>query len=113
MHVLFVKQNFRIVEVSDELQNIDDLKGDTYNPQANPDIDPAILAKQEQRFESVVYIEGVYGYILEKWNPEVGIGWEHVDSCFGFVGRYSATRKDFDHYIVGEMKQTIKKEIGE
>jgi hypothetical protein len=48
-----------------------------------------------------------YGYVLEKWNPEPGKGFEEVDSCFGFVGQYSPKDSSglFDHYIVNELKE--------
>jgi len=33
------------------------------------------------------YLTGdVYGFVIEKWNPEPGCGWETEDSCFGFFG---------------------------
>jgi len=33
------------------------------------------------------YLRGdVYGFLVEEWNPEVGCGWETVDSCGGFYG---------------------------
>lgn len=33
------------------------------------------------------YLTGdVYGFVLEKWNPEPGIGWEETESCWGFFG---------------------------
>lgn len=44
---------------------------------------------------------------VEKWNPEIGIGWEHVDSCWGFVGEYRQGVETYDHYIVDELKRQI------
>ena len=52
----------------------------------------------------------MYGYVLERWNPEIGEGWEPVDSCFGFVGRYSLEN---DHYIVEELSAQAKKLVKE
>ena len=107
MRIIFEKDAYRIIEVPDEYADMGDLKGDTYNPSVNDDIPIDELKRQEKDFESLVNNEGVYGYALEKWNPDVGIGWEHVDSCFGFVGQYSESEDIFNHYIVGELKDQI------
>lgn len=102
---------FRIVEVIDEHFDLDDLKGDVYNPEANPEIDPAMLKRQEAQFEMEVERQGVYGYVLERWNPDPDKGWEQVESCWGFVGRYSENGYDgrFNHEIVKELKELIEK----
>lgn len=97
--IVFESGVYRILEILDEFANIDDLKGDCYNPEVNSDISPELLEEQEREFEQKCYDEGVFGYILEKWNPEVGQGWEHVDSCFGFIGNY----ENEGHYIVDEL----------
>jgi len=47
----------------------------------------------------------IFGYVLEKWNPEIDKGWEPVDNCFGFVGPYGT---DNQHYIVDEFINTIE-----
>lgn len=103
-NIIFTQDDFRIVEIHDETYIMADLKGDTYKREVNPDIPEDQLAHEEKEFERLVETEGVYGYELEKWNPWVGIGWTHVDSCWGFVGRYS---EKFNHYIVEEMKRQI------
>jgi len=107
MRVIFEQGNHRIVEQFDCDYDIEDLKGDCYDAEVNDDIDPTELARQEQEFENLVSNEGVYGYILEVWNPEIEIGWEHVDSCWGFVGQYTPSEETFNHYIVEELKQQI------
>lgn len=107
MRIIYSKDNFRITEKPDDIIDLDHLKGDCFNPEHNPDIDPAKLKRDERDFERLVGREGVYGYTLERWNPEVGQGWEHVDSCWGFVGQYSEFVEAFNHYIVDEMKLTI------
>lgn len=108
MRTLYESNGFRIVEIQDDCYEMEDLKGDCYNPQYNQDIDPDELKLEEEEFEEMVYLGGVFGYVLEQWNPEVGKGYEHVDSCFGFIGRYSIYN---DHYIVEDLaKQIPKKE---
>lgn len=100
---------YRIVEKFDEDMRMDFLKGDTFNPALNPDIDPKQLAREERAFETKVEEEGTYGYVLEAWNPKVGMGWEHIDSCWGFVGRYVEGDAEHEHYYVQELREQIKK----
>lgn len=99
---------YRIIEIADDLYDIDDLCGDMFLPECFTDMNgltaAQIAEKEKKIFIERIENEGVFGYILEKWNPEVGQGWEHVDSCFGFVGLHS----DENHYIVDEFKRIIK-----
>lgn len=109
-HRLIYEQGpYRIIEIPDEMSIMDDLKGDSFNPKIVTDIEPDVLKRDELRFERNVENDGVWGYILEKWNPEIGIGWSQVDACFGFVGQYVEKAESYEHYIVEEMKQTILK----
>lgn len=108
MKVIFQKENFRIVEKSDEFYNLDDLKCDVFNIEVNKDICPLVLAEKKQFFEKKVSTMGVYGYILEQWNPSVGVGWEHIDSCHGFIGPFDETNKEQNHYIVEEFIDQIE-----
>lgn len=101
-------KSYRIVEYQDTDVIMEDLKGDSYNPKHNPDIDAEKLREEEIHFEDLVNREGVFGYELQRWNPEPGMGYDHVDSCWGFVGQYSETEETFKHYIVDEMKNQIK-----
>ena len=98
----------RIIEIQGNDFDIEDLKGDTYNPKWNTEISPETLRREELEFEAEIEREGVYGYELQKWNPEVNVGWEHVDSCWGFVGQYDESSSRYNHYIVNEMKVRIK-----
>lgn len=105
---------FRILEHADEYADIENLKGDCYNPKHivemhGPDKTIEELQREEREFEELVNREGVYGYILERWNPATGVGYEHVDSCWGFVGQYSESDPTFKHYIVEELKNQIPK----
>lgn len=106
--VVYQSENkkFRIVEHADPDVDMENLKGDCYNPDVNPDIPN--LKEQEREFERTVEREGVFGYVLERWNPSPGIGWEHIDSCWGFVGMFNESIEFNNHYIIAEMKQTIE-----
>jgi len=99
--------SWRIIQVPDTCYSLKDLKGDTYCPQVNDDIPPEQLAKEERTFEREVEEEGVWGYCLQRWNPEVDRGWEIVDSCFGFVGSFSWGSNN--HYIVEEQIHQARK----
>lgn len=66
-------------------RSIDDLAGDSFNPIANPDINPRKLAREYQEFVDKVNREGVYGIISQYKCPTCG-EWITVDSCWGFVG---------------------------
>lgn len=104
-------KKFRITEIQDESFDIENLKGDLFNPDLIKEMGYKgtvhELKCDEIEFIELVYREGVYGYVLERWNPEPGIGWEHVDSCWGFIGQYSETEEKFKHYIVDELKGQI------
>jgi hypothetical protein len=105
--------NWRIVEIPDPVVDLDDLKGDVYSPDVNWDADPQTLAAAERSFEAMVQAEGVYGYRLERWNPEVGHGWEHIDSCWGFIGAYRPDDALCNHYIVDEFRQAMNEPASE
>lgn len=106
--IIFQQAEYRIVEMLDQYYNIEDLKGDTYNQAVHLDINPFELQQQEIEFEAKIISEGVYGYELQKWNPEIDTGWTHVDSCWGFVGQYDTKSNEYNHYIVNELKSQIK-----
>lgn len=111
-HVIFEKQNYRIVEHVEDDFDIETLKGDVFNPKHIKEMHGDSktieqLREEEIKFEKLVNDVGVYGYVLEKWNPEIGLGWEHVDSCWGFVGRFNEKDARFNHYIVNELKGQI------
>jgi len=99
---------FRILEIVDETSTLDDLKGDTYEPESHPDIPAEQLECAEREFNALVEIDGVFGYVLEKWDASPGAGYTHVDSCWGFVGAYSETDPERMHYIVEELKSQTK-----
>lgn len=105
--VIYQSKRYRILEVYDEDFRLNDLKGDCFSPEANPGMPLKQLLKEEISFEDKINKKGVYGYVLEVWNPDVDAGWEHVDSCFGFVGRHS----EEGHYIVEEFIYQIDRSI--
>lgn len=108
MRIIFENKTHRIIEKQDPYYDLDDLKGDSFNPEVNSDIDQDTLKNEELIFETLVENEGVFGYILERKCPACG-SWEHLDSCWGFVGQYSETESRFNHYIIDEMKSQIEK----
>ena len=107
IRIIMEKGSYRILEVEDTDYTMDDLKGDMFKPESNTEIAEEQLRKEESDFEELVDSEGVYGYVLEKWNPDIGKGWTHVDSCWGFFGLYRPNTDEFNHYIVEEMKGQI------
>jgi hypothetical protein len=105
-------KQYRILEIPDACAEIDDLKGDCFKPEAGMDPDAVEQLKTEERhFEELVEREGVFGYVLERWNAAPGTGYEDLDSCFGFVGSYTPTEETFNHYIVEEMRETVRLDL--
>lgn len=121
MRTIYQNNGFRIVEIADQSWNMADLKGDCYNPKVNPDISFEKLKAEERDFERLVFEEGVYGYVLQEWNPEIGNdlmtkGWEETNnSCWGFVGQFDENSEpphiiDRNHYFVHELQKIAEKE---
>lgn len=73
----------RLRLVPDETCSFEDLEGDYFNPEANPDIPASRLQRDRKDFIANVNREGVWGIIGEYFDGEQ---WQHADSCFGFVG---------------------------
>ena len=72
---------FRVRCIPDESASLDDLKGDCFSSEVNPEIDLETLKAQEADFEREVASFGVWGLVLEaKENGQ----WVHTDSCWGF-----------------------------
>ncbi len=105
--IIFTQGQYRIIEQEDGDYFVQDLMGDSFCPITNPDLDKEKLAIEKKQFLKKVENEGVFGYTLEKWNPDINMGWEHIDSCWGFVGQYD--EKNNDHYILEELKSQIEK----
>ena len=96
----------RIRIMPDDDADYGNLARDCFNPKANSDIRPALLAKREDEFKARISHDGVWGivgeYTLQECddscgyhnsNSDVYLGdsncrctFEHADSCFGFVG---------------------------
>lgn len=105
--IIFENATHRIIEKYDYNFDMDSLKGDLFNHEVNPEMDAEQLKTDESNFEMLVATEGVYGYVLEKKCLSCGT-WEHVDSCWGFIGEYRKDSPNFEHYIVNEMLDIIK-----
>ena len=82
---LLGEDRVRIRCVADDCADIDDLKGDCYDPRVNPDVQASRLAREEKEFEARCERDGVWGLVAEYCDPRTG-AWEHADSCWGFVG---------------------------
>ena len=106
--IIFQSGPYRIIEMQDEFFSLKDLKGDVFKPECCPEIDEAELKRQELDFENKVELLGVYGYELQYWASSIDKGWTCIDSCWGFVGMFDANSDEYNHYIVDELKYSIK-----
>ena len=107
MKVIYTEKNYRVVEDEDYYIDFESIIGDCFCPIAHSNICPKKLEKEKQEFINRIETDGVYGYRLEKWNSKVNHGWEHVDSCWGFVGAHETE----NHCIINEFKETIRRGI--
>ena len=71
--------------VPDELATIEDLEGQSFCPQANPDVRESVLKRQRDKFIEQVDRDGVWGLVGE-YSTNNGETWEHGSSVWGFVG---------------------------
>jgi len=72
----------------DDHCSFDDLAGDCFNPDVNPDIDPAKLKREENTYKAKIRRYGVWTYQSSYWT---GRSWEDSDylehsAICGFVG---------------------------
>ena len=82
----------RIDKVEDEFTTFEDISGDSYNPEVNNNIEPALLKSQEiaalRRFNK----QGAFGYILSVEDKE-------LSSIWGFVGNdFYGSGYDSEYY---------------
>ena len=82
-HASTLPGTVRILERPDSCCDFEDLCGDMFNPDVNPEIDAAELKRQENEYADKVNSEGVYGYVAEFYD---GHEWQETDSVWGFVG---------------------------
>lgn len=88
LHAAHALGLLRIVRFEDPHYTYDTLFGDTYNAQANPDIDPAQLKRERNAEVNRVRRDGVYGVIAQgRMLPSVE--WMDIEDCaiWGFIGR--------------------------
>lgn len=81
---LWFKDEIRIVKVKDETYDINELKGDTFKVEHNPNIDLADLKIAEYVFEQRIQKQGVYG-VVGQYKDSSG-EWRVYESVWGFVG---------------------------
>lgn len=102
-HAAFTaRDDVRICFPPDETSDLEDLKGDTFNPSANPDIPRTRLVREEREFEEKVEREGVVGIVGEYFDGE---DWRHADSVWGFVGEEDARDSG---YMEDVMEETMR-----
>jgi hypothetical protein len=107
-HEGIFKDKVRLIVVPDDCYDIDNLKGDCYNPVVNPDIPAERLEAEEREFEEKVGAEGVYGIVGQYKCPCCG-SWEDADAVWGFVGDdWSGSGYDADVIISAEKALTDK-----
>ncbi len=109
MRTIAQHRGWRITEQLDASWTFSSLEGDSFDPEVNTEMSFEVLKEQQRRFRAQVNNEGVWGYTLERWNPQVGKGWEHVDSCFGFVGQYDSETNP--HHVVSEYMERIYSDL--
>jgi hypothetical protein len=73
----------RLQVLPDASGDLENLKGDTFNPKYVTHISRAQLEREEKAFEDRVERDGVVGIVGEYHDGET---WRHADSCWGFVG---------------------------
>lgn len=84
--VIWRKADHRIKLIDDSWNILDYLNSDDFNYQytheANPETSSATLIELKREHIDRITNTGLYGIVLEKWNPEVDKGWEQVDSIW-------------------------------
>ena len=105
--VIHTRGSYRIIEVDDSASFVETLKGDMFKVSSldsdNPEYNVEELKVLEEKFEKSIETYGLYGYQLQVWNSDIGKGWEHIDSGYGFIGNYEHEK----HYIVNEFIEYI------
>lgn len=84
--IIWQKADYRIKLMDGSMMILDYISSDDFNYQytheANPDTPPDELIKLKRAHVKQLIDTGLYGVILEKWNPEIDKGWEHVDGIW-------------------------------
>jgi hypothetical protein len=75
----------------DDCGDFEDMCGDTFNPEANPDISPNILERQKKAYREKLKYEGVWFITSEFYD---GDEWQHADS----IGWIEGGTDDFCGY---------------
>ena len=89
--ILYKKGKYQIEEVEDEIPFDEFVEG--------------MEVENIEDLKKTISEKGLYGYILSEWNEKIGCGWESIDSCWGFIGKYDC--KTNAHYIVEEFLNKI------
>ena len=73
----------RLRIVADSDIDLDNLFGDTYNPDVNTDIPASRLEREREKEIERVNRDGVWGVQAQYFD---GHRWETAESCYGFIG---------------------------
>lgn len=87
--------DMRIVCSPEMCIDIEDMEGDMFNPDANPDIHPRILAKQREEWIDMLERDGVWNYSGEVFDGE---DWQHIDGI-GWIEGDSFESSGYAHDI--------------
>ena len=74
-------KRYRVVQ--DDDWDIEDMKGDCFNPKYVYHLSAEELKEQEREYDEMLYTEGVWGCIIEEKCEHCGV-WSNTDSCWGF-----------------------------
>lgn len=89
-YVILQHLDRRLIKIQDTRNyyaiDLDFILGDTFNPKVNPEIPPEKLKAEEEAYIKKIHDEGIWGYQIQRWYPEVDKGWIEIDSIWGFVG---------------------------
>lgn len=101
-------KSYRIIEEFDELAEMDEMRGELPEATLSGNSEIGFSNTDEFSFESQIVATGIFGYRLERANVGGKSNWILMDSCYGFVGRYSETNMTAHKFIEGLKKVILK-----
>lgn len=85
--------------VPDDDWDMENMKGDMFNPDCVDHISPEQLAEEEKEYEEMLARDGVWGCVVEEKCDHCGV-WSDTDSCWGFDTHDSA--EEFGKDMIAE-----------
>jgi hypothetical protein len=95
----------QIIAEPDDCCDMDDLKGDTYNREVNPEIPELRMQREEKAFEEFVGLHGVWG-VIGQYRLNEDSNWITGGSIWGIVD-IDPTSPFSNEYVTDIMGQTI------